>query len=91
MIVQDSESVLKLDMVIEALGQSVSDELKKVLKDLSFTKDGLIETTEDGSFATGVEKVFAAGDLVKGETTAVQCVADGMKAAEEIHQAIAID
>jgi NADPH-dependent glutamate synthase beta subunit-like oxidoreductase/2,4-dienoyl-CoA reductase-like NADH-dependent reductase (Old Yellow Enzyme family) len=83
--VPDSESVLDVGLVIEALGQGVSDALREALENegIAFTKRGLIETM-NGSSATSVAGVFAAGDLVNGGTTAVQGISEGMQAAEEI-------
>ena len=82
-IVPDSESVLKVDLVVEALGQALTEDLKSALKDVALTDDGLVRTAPD-SCATSLPGIFAAGDIVNGGTTAVQAVADGMKAATEI-------
>jgi NADPH-dependent glutamate synthase beta subunit-like oxidoreductase len=83
--VAGSESVLDVGLVVEALGQAVSDALREALESegVVFTERGLIETV-NGSSATSVEGVFAAGDLVNGGTTAVQGISEGMQAAEEI-------
>jgi NADPH-dependent glutamate synthase beta subunit-like oxidoreductase/2,4-dienoyl-CoA reductase-like NADH-dependent reductase (Old Yellow Enzyme family) len=81
--VEGSESVLDVGLVVEALGQGVSGALHEALEGVAFTKRGLIET-ENGSSATSIEGVFAAGDLVNGGTTAVQGISEGMQAAEEI-------
>ena len=85
--VEGSESVLDVGLVVEALGQGVSDALREALESYGvvFTKRGLIETV-NGSSATSVAGVFAAGDLVNGGTTAVQGISEGMRAAEEIDQ-----
>jgi len=45
--------------------------------------NGLIKT-RNGFLQTSREKVFAGGDLVRGASTVVAAVADGMKAAREI-------
>jgi glutamate synthase (NADPH/NADH) small chain len=81
--VEGSESVLNVGLVVEALGQGVSEGLRRALAGVAFNKRGLIET-ENGSSATSVAGVFAAGDLVNGGTTAVQGISEGMRAAEEI-------
>ena len=88
LIVPDSQSVLKVDMVIEAIGQEMPAELREALGGLSFTKHGLLATRPD-SQATALPGVFAGGDLVNGGTTAVQGVADGMRAADEIDEFLA--
>jgi NADPH-dependent glutamate synthase beta subunit-like oxidoreductase/2,4-dienoyl-CoA reductase-like NADH-dependent reductase (Old Yellow Enzyme family) len=83
-LIPGSEHVLPVDIVIEAIGQGVPDQLRSVLEGIEFTRHGLVATRPE-SQATSLEGVFAAGDLVNGGTTAVQGVAEGMKAAEEIH------
>lgn len=88
MVVPGSESELRVGLVIEALGQGVPDDLRDALPGLTFTKSGLVRIAGGGSFATGLDKVFAAGDLVNGGTTAVQAIAEGMKAADEIDRDI---
>jgi glutamate synthase (NADPH/NADH) small chain len=84
-IVPQSESTMALDLVIEALGQAIPDALREALADLSLSKHGLVATQPD-SQATSLSGVFAGGDLVNGGTTAVQGIAEGMRAAEEIDQ-----
>jgi pyruvate/2-oxoglutarate dehydrogenase complex dihydrolipoamide dehydrogenase (E3) component len=82
-VVPQSESVLKVDLVIEALGQTISDEVRHALADLVFTREGFIQV-EPGSFRTSQEHVYAAGDMINGGTTAVQCISEGMRAAAQI-------
>jgi len=80
-----TESVLGVSLAIEAIGQELSPAMRDALKGIAFTPDGLVATGGPaGSFATSMAKVFAAGDLVSGGTTAVQCVAEGVKAAAEM-------
>lgn len=51
-----------------------------------------LRTHEDGRFIvdsrlmTSIEGVFAGGDAVRGEATVIEALADGKKAAEEIHR-----
>jgi glutamate synthase (NADPH/NADH) small chain len=82
-MVPGSESVLKVDMVIEAMGLGVADDLKKAAKGVKFNKLGLVKTAGN-SCATGLRGVFAAGGLVNGGASVVHCIAGGMAAAEEI-------
>jgi 2,4-dienoyl-CoA reductase (NADPH2) len=82
--VAGSESVMKVAMVIEALGQGVPDEIRTALKGVTLTHSGFVATRGEDAFATNLKKVFAAGDLVNGGTTVVRCVAEGMQAAIEI-------
>jgi len=78
-----TECVLPVDQVIEAMGQAIPAELRRALVGLSFTRHALVATAP-GSQATNLPGVFAGGDLVNGGTTAVQGIAEGMRAAEEI-------
>lgn len=78
-----TENVLPVDMAIEAIGQTIPVELRQALAGLDLTRHGLIATPSN-SQATSVPKVLAGGDLVNGGTTAVQGIAEGMRAAEEI-------
>jgi len=80
--VPGSEWVLDADLVIEAIGQEVPGELREALAGVDFGADSRIAVC--GSAATSLAGVFAAGDLVSGGTTAVQGVAEGMRAAAEI-------
>ena len=73
---------LDMDIVIEAIGQTASDNIGEILPGVEFDH-GLIQTQAD-SLATSRRGVFAGGDLVRGPSTVVAAVADGMKAAREI-------
>jgi NADPH-dependent glutamate synthase beta subunit-like oxidoreductase len=83
-----TESVLGADLVVEALGQGIPAELRAALGDLELTRHGLVATQGD-SQATSLPGVFAGGDLTNGGATAVQGVAEGMRAAEEIDRLLA--
>ena len=80
-----TEHVAPADIVIEALGQQVDPELKRALRGLEFSRSGRVRTA-GGSLATTRAGVFAAGDIVNGGTTVVQAVAEGARAAWEIHR-----
>jgi glutamate synthase (NADPH/NADH) small chain len=42
--------------------------------------------TKDGTCFTGVDKVFAAGDMRRGQSLVVWAIAEGRAAAKEIDQ-----
>ena len=42
--------------------------------------------TPEGSFATNVEKVFAAGDMRRGQSLVVWAIAEGRAAAAEVDE-----
>ena len=73
---------LDMDLVVEAIGQSAAGDIEQTLPGVKIAR-GLIETN-DGTLATSREAVFAGGDLVRGPSTVVAAVADGMRAATEI-------
>ena len=80
-----TEHVIPAALVIEAIGQSVDEPLRRALSGVEFTRSGLVRT-RGGSFETTRPAVFAAGDIVNGGTTVVQAVAEGKRAAREIHR-----
>ena len=84
-VIPGSESVMPVDLVIEAMGQGIPPRLQQALGSVTLTKHGLIATAED-SLATTTPQVYAGGDLVNGGTTAVQGISEGMQAADEIDQ-----
>ncbi|MBN1804882.1 MAG: FAD-dependent oxidoreductase [Sedimentisphaerales bacterium] len=82
--VESSAYELDMDIVVEAIGQAPPEDISEILPGIELV-NGLIKTTE-GTLATSRERVFAGGDLVRGASTVVAAVADGMKAAEEIDE-----
>lgn len=82
-VVPGTEQLLPVDMVIEAMGQKPSEEVRAALADLEWTDEGLLKTRA-GSSATSLVGVFAAGDIVSGAGTVAGCVASGTHAAEEM-------
>ena len=82
--IESSAYELDMDIVVEAIGQSSPEEISEILPGVELT-NGLIRTKE-GSLATSRPGVFAGGDLVRGASTVVAAVADGMKAAKEINE-----
>jgi NADPH-dependent glutamate synthase beta subunit-like oxidoreductase/2,4-dienoyl-CoA reductase-like NADH-dependent reductase (Old Yellow Enzyme family) len=81
-LIKSSGYELPMDVVVEAIGQKVPDNIHEILPGVEF-KDGLIKT-KPNSLATSRPGVFAGGDLVRGPSTVVTAVADGMEAAKEI-------
>jgi len=82
--IESSAYELDMDIVVEAIGQSLPEEISEILPGVELT-NGLVRTKE-GSLATSRPGVFAGGDLVRGASTVVAAVADGMKAAREINE-----
>lgn len=82
--VKSSDYDLDMDVVVEAIGQKSMEEIGEILSGVEL-KNGLIQTKENSS-ATSRPGVFAGGDLVRGASTVVAAVADGMAAAKEINE-----
>ena len=77
---------LPADLVIGALGFDAEDLPGGWdAPDLAVTKHGSVRIPT-GSFATTLEGVFAAGDIVRGASLVVWAVKDGMDAAVDIHR-----
>jgi len=88
-VLPGTETVLSVDLAIEAFGQALRAEARAALATLAFGPDGLVRTVP-GHLATSRARVWAGGDLVNGGTTAVRAVAEGMKAACEIDEALRV-
>ena len=84
-VVPGSESTMDVDLVVEALGQRLSSDLRESLGGMAINDRGLVATGDD-SQATSISGVFAGGDLTNGGTTAVQGITDGMRAADGIDE-----
>jgi len=82
--VESSAYVLDMDIVVEAIGQEPSENIDEILPGVDL-KDGLIRTKE-GTLATSRPGVYAGGDLVRGASTVVAAVADGLAAANEMNE-----
>jgi len=74
--------VLNFDIAVEAIGQKAPEDIGDALRGIDMA-DGLIKVNEH--FQTNRPDVFAGGDIVRGASTVVAAVSDGMKAAEQIN------
>jgi glutamate synthase (NADPH/NADH) small chain len=77
--VKGSDFVLDADTLIVAIGQSIAANWLEGFE----REKGYIKIDEN--FQTSVEKIFAGGDMISGEGTIVQSVANGKHAAQAIH------
>ncbi|MFA5293237.1 MAG: FAD-dependent oxidoreductase [Phycisphaerae bacterium] len=75
---------LSMDIVAESIGQTSAEFIDRFLPGVEID-NGLIKTMPN-SFVTSRENVFVGGDLIRGASTVVAAVADGMKAAMEINE-----
>lgn len=86
--IENSNSIIKADMIIAALGFE-PEELPKLfgVPELQTTKWGTIRI-DSRNGQTNLEGVFAAGDIVRGASLVVWALKDGLEAAEHIHNYI---
>ena len=82
--IEGSNFVLKVDMVIEAIGQGPNRVLLSEFPGLELNERGYIKADEDTG-ATSVKGVFAGGDIVTGAATVIKAMGAGKKAAQFIH------
>ncbi len=80
--VESSAYVLDMDIVVEAIGQEPIENIGEILPGIEL-KAGLIRTNE-GTLATSRPGIYAGGDFVRGASTVVAAVADGLAAANEM-------
>lgn len=83
-LVQGSEYTMRVDLVVQAIGQAPNRSLIAQLP-VELT-DGCRVTIDPTTGSTSHRGIFAGGDAVNGGATVVQAVLDGMRAAEGIHR-----
>ena len=81
--IEGSQFVVEVDTLISAISQE--PDIKSMLKNnnLKFTKWNTIEADPETLY-TGVDGIFAGGDVVRGPDTVTQAIADGKIAASMI-------
>lgn len=82
--IEGSEFLLKIDMVIEAIGQKSDLDFLSTISGLELNK-GLIKVNEKNG-QTSLPNVFAGGDCVNGAKEVVHAVQEGKRAASGIHE-----
>ena len=86
--VQGSEQILPADLVLLAMG--FVSPVAGVLDAFGVEKDarGNAKATTDavGGYATGVDKVFAAGDMRRGQSLVVWAIREGRQAARAVDE-----
>jgi glutamate synthase (NADPH) small chain len=86
--VPGSEQVLKADLVLLAMG--FVSPVASILEGFGVEKDarGNAKATTDftGGYATGVPKVFAAGDMRRGQSLVVWAIREGRQAARAVDE-----
>jgi glutamate synthase (NADPH/NADH) small chain len=77
-----SNYIIETDMVILALGARPSPVLPSLVKNLTTDARGYI--TVDNKYMTSIPGIFAGGDIVGGDTTVIEAMGMGKKAARAI-------
>lgn len=81
-----TDSIMEVDGVVDARGLTMDPALREALRGVPFTPDdGLVARTSH-SFATSMDRVFAAGAICNGGTSIASCIEEGIQAAQEIHR-----
>ena len=81
--VKGSEFILKVQTVIEAIGQKPNPIIQATTTGLEVSKRGTVVTGTDQR--TSREGIFAGGDLARGGATVILAMRDGKNAAVSIH------
>ncbi|MEW6593086.1 MAG: NADPH-dependent glutamate synthase [Candidatus Hadarchaeota archaeon] len=80
--IKGSDFLLDVDTVVVAIGQSPNPLLLKVVPELKTTNWGTVVADEEGR--TSMERVWAGGDIVRGDATVILAMGDGKIAAKSI-------
>ena len=81
-VIQGSEFILPVDMVIKAVGQNISNSFLNDIEGV-IIEEGKV-AVEDATYQTGNKKVFAGGDCINGGKEVVNAAYDGKMAAQGI-------
>jgi glutamate synthase (NADPH/NADH) small chain len=83
--IKGSETIMKVDTVIVAIGRTPNPVIQTVTKGLQTTKHGtIVANPETGE--TKLQGVYTGGDIMTGEATVINAMGSGKKAAQAIHK-----
>ncbi len=83
--IEGTEKSYKADLVLLAMG--FTNPVASVLEAFGVAKDGRGNAkahTDEGGYRTNVDKVFAAGDMRRGQSLVVWAIREGRQAAREV-------
>jgi glutamate synthase (NADPH/NADH) small chain len=86
--VETEEVVLEVDLVLVAIGFTGVDTDDPLYAQLGCEIGPRATVPVDGSFATGSDGLYAAGDCVRGADLIVQAIADGREVARSVDLAL---
>ena len=81
--IKDSQWVLDVDLVVEAIGNKAFDNSNDLYPDVDVNDKNLIKASLDNC-QTSNKAIFAGGDIVRGPSLVVNAVQDGKTAADSI-------
>lgn len=84
--IPNSNFIIDVDIVLLAIGRGPNTFLSKV-EGLKINRWGGIIINPE-TYETSIPRVYAAGDVVNGETLVVKAMAEGRRAAQKIHEAL---
>ncbi len=86
--IEGSETILELDMLITAIGQTPDTSFikqEKQLKDLKLTRWNTIDNNPE-TLQSSIPYIFTGGDSATGPSLVVEAIGGGRRAARSIHQ-----
>jgi len=83
--IENSNFIIKVDMVIDALGTMANPLVARSATGVRTNKWGYFEVDEK-TCATSREGIFAGGDIIRGSATVISAIGDGKKAARAIDE-----
>jgi glutamate synthase (NADPH/NADH) small chain len=83
--IEGSETILPVDAVVCAIGNSPNPLIPTSTKGLQIGKKGNI-VADEATGKTSMEKVWAGGDVVTGAATVILAMGAGRKAARSMHE-----
>jgi len=81
--IEESNFVMKVDMVIDAIGTTANPIVARSATSVQTNKRGYFMVDEE-TRATSREGIFAGGDITRGSATVISAIGDGKRAARAI-------
>jgi NADPH-dependent glutamate synthase beta subunit-like oxidoreductase len=81
--IEDSQWVLDVDLVVEAIGNKAFDNSNEIYPSVDVSDKNLIKASLKDC-KTSNKAIFAGGDIVRGPSLVVNAVQDGKTAADAI-------
>ena len=83
-LVEGSEKTLPCDLLLIAAGFTGCQPYTAEAFGVKLSPRGAVETADPDTYATGVAKVFTAGDMHRGQSLVVWAVAEGRRCAHDV-------